>query len=318
MAPVRHAKLGIALGSGSARGLAHIGILQALAENGVEPDIIAGSSIGAMVGGSYACGHIDAFSKWAGALKNGEIFRYLDLRWLAGGGMASGNRLMDYLRDNFGDCDIKDLNKPFAAVATDLLRGREVWIQDGKLWDAVRASIAIPGVLTPVERDNRWLIDGGVVNPVPVSLCKAMGADIIIAVNLNSDLLRHRQLPQPVEDQPERELATEAAAQDENEEGLLGRLTDSLRDATESMRNQWFSGGDHQPPGMLNVMLGAINIMQDRLTRSRLAGEPADLVLSPRLSHIGLMEFNRGADAIAEGRACVERMLPALRHALEH
>lgn len=340
-------KIGIALGSGSARGLAHVGILEALQERGVSPAVVCGTSIGALVGACYVTGHIKPFSNWASNLSTRDILRFMNVRIWAGGGMADGSRLIDHLRSQFGDPDIESLDQAFATVTTDLYRGREMWLQSGPIWSAVRASIGIPGVLTPILKDEHWLVDGGLVNPIPVSVCRALGADIVIGVNLNSDLVgRRRPIRQPDEtetaatrrarpfqpDSRREDRSTEAAPgagtsdpadpdfldpEEENELSLLGRISSSLRIATEPMRSLWGGGiTANQPPGTLNVMMSAINIMQDRITRSRLAGEPADVILSPRLADIGFLEFNRGAEAIEEGRACVERMLPAIEHAL--
>lgn len=325
-------KVAIALGSGSARGLAHVGILQALQESGVTPSIVCGTSIGALVGACYVTGYLDPFAEWASQLSPRDILRFMNLRIWASGGMADASRLIDHLRDAVGDPDIESLDHAFATVTTDLYRGREMWLQTGPIWSAVRASIGIPGVLTPVLREGRWLVDGGLVNPIPVSVCRAMGADIVIGVNLNSDLVGRRQQPpeayqaQPFQpdmssgDSPDptgADAVDPIGPEEELELSLLGRISTSLRVATEPMRSFW-SGGPHedQPPGTLNVMMSAINIMQDRITRSRLAGEPAEVILSPRLADIGFLEFNRGAEAIAEGRACVDRMRSAIEHAL--
>jgi NTE family protein len=315
-------RVGIALGSGSARGLAHIGVLQALCELGIEPDIVCGSSIGALVGASFVTGKLDDLAGWAGALSTSDVLKFMGIRLMAQGGMAEAGRLIAHLRDICGEHNIEDLPKPFAAVATDIHRGREVWLQEGPLWDAVRASIAIPGLLTPALHNNEWLVDGALVNPVPVSLCKALGADIIIAVNLNTV---KRQPPSPGLSDPEPEPQPDDVEMPESPDlpapedavGLLGRLTSSVRGATDNVRRRWREGSPIAAPGTFNVMLSSINIMQDRITRSRLAGEPPDVMLIPRLADIGLLEFNRATEAIAEGRACVMRAADTLRHALD-
>jgi NTE family protein len=194
-----------------------------------------------------------------------------------------------------------------------------VWLQQGPVWEAVRASMAIPGLLTPAYHDGEWLVDGGLVNPVPVSVCRALGADLIIAVNLNS--MRRNA---PISTIPPDDTVSAALQQAEDEElaatagepeipapetSLFGRISSSLR------RSRSAAVGAR--PGTIGVVLSSITVMQDRITRSRLAGEPPDLLLTPRVGHIGLLEFNRGAEALAEGRACVERMQEAIRHAME-
>jgi NTE family protein len=316
----RRKRIGIALGSGSARGIAHVGILQALRDLDIEPDIVCGSSIGALVGAAYLSGAIDDFAEWACTLGTRDVLRFMGIRLLAQGGVAEAGALISHLRDTFGDPNIEDLHKPFAAVATELQRGREVWIQHGSLWDAVRASMAIPGLLTPVHRNGEWLVDGGLVNPVPVSVCRALGADMIIAVNLNSVRRAAPTAPLPANDpvtealeQAEEEaLAAEEQAA-EPEVSLFGRISSSIR----GVRPGRAAASTEARPGTLNVIHTSITVMQDRITRSRLAGEPPDLVLTPRVGHIGLLEFNRGREALAEGHACVERKQDAIRYTLE-
>ncbi len=321
--PPAEKRVGLALGSGSARGLAHIGVIQRLSELGIEPDIICGTSIGALVGACHACGQLDHFGEWISGLSNSEIFHYMEVRLLASGGVAHGGRLIDFFRQHYGDPNIEQLGLKFAAVCTDLYRGRETWLQEGPVWDAVRASIAIPGILTPVAWGDHWLVDGGLVNPVPVSVCRALGADTIIAVNLNSDLVGRRPPVTSAQLEAEEEAAVEAVLASEEEAletadpddfSMLSRLASSIKGAAS---NLWAGGNKQEAPGTLNVMLSAINVMQDRITRSRMAGEPADVTLSPRLGHIGFLEFSRAADAIAEGRAVVDRMLPEIVHVLK-
>lgn len=317
--PPRRKRIGIALGSGSARGIAHIGILQALRDLDIEPDIICGSSIGALIGAAYLSGAIDDFADWACGLSTRDVVRLMGIRLLAQGGMAEADALIDHLRELFGEPDIEDLPKPFAAVATELQRGREVWLQQGPVWEAVRASMAIPGLLTPAYHDGDWLVDGGLVNPVPVSVCRALGADLIIAVNLNS-----MRRSAPISTIPPSDTVGAALQQAEDEElaateddddapaetSLFGRISSSLRRVRPA-------AAVVTRPGTIGVVLSSITVMQDRITRSRLAGEPPDLLLTPRVGQIGLLEFNRGAEALAEGRACVERMQEAIRHAME-
>jgi NTE family protein len=300
-------KIGIALGAGSARGIAHIGVLQGLSEIGIEPDIVCGSSMGALVGAAYVTDHLDDMGAWVSKLSGRDVMRYIGIRLLAQGGVAEAGALIAYLGATFGNPPIESLPKAFAAIATDLYAGREVWLDKGPLWDAVRASIAIPGMLTPVSTDGRWLVDGALVNPVPVSACRALGADIVIAVNPSSLMRRSQQQVQ---------LGAEDEDIDDNERtpNLLGRLGSAWRGATNPLK-QLLAGGEG--PRTLEVMQGAITIMQDRITRSRLAGDPPDVILLPHVNHIGLLEYQRGAEAIAAGRACVEHNAETLRHALE-
>ncbi|MBD2858845.1 patatin-like phospholipase family protein [Spongiibacter sp. KMU-158] len=303
--------------------MAHIGVIQQLNSMGIRPDILCGTSAGAVVAACQALGKLDQFAEWIQTLNSPSILRYLSINFGAIGGMADASRLIDFFCREFGNPDIEDLDTPFAAVATDLGRGREVWLQSGPIWDAVRASIALPGILTPVFHNGNWLIDGGLVNPVPVSVCRALGADIVIGIDLNSDLLSKQTRPAsptPISEKAE-QVAEEEESEEENDSGFgnaLNRFGQSVMDLAGGLRSNDIP--EHKPapnaPNTMNVIMSSINIMQDRITRSRLAGEPADVMLWPRLREIGLMEFNRAEEAIAGGREAVERMRPAILHIL--
>lgn len=300
-------KVGLALGSGSARGWSHIGVIHALEEQGIKPDIVAGCSIGALVGAAYRGGQLDVLEKWVRNLTFWDVVKLLDVRMM--GGIIEGESLMASFEDKLRDINIEELPAPFAAVATDLTSGREIWLQDGPLPQAVRASIALPGLFSPVHNDGRWLVDGGLTNPVPVSLCRAMGADVIIAVNLNSDIVgRHlkssEERQKEIKDE-ERDLFNQ----------LLAKLNSGI---LESKLARWSKTRKpaETAPGLFEVMASSINIMQDRITKSRMAGDPPDVLLSPRLGQLGLLEFDRADEAIAEGYESVRRMGAALKHAL--
>lgn len=289
----REPRIGLALGSGSARGWAHIGVLQALAGEGIRADIVCGCSIGALVGAVFADGKIDRLEAWVRSLDWKAVLRLMDPGWH--GGLLAGERLVEVLQSQFVDRDFSALELPLGVVATDLASGREVWLREGNVAEAVRASFAMPGLFTPVRRDGTFLVDGGVVNPVPVSLARAMGADVVIAVDLGSDLVG-------------RHLRSENEAEPKN--SALGWVSRILpRYITEQSPAP-------RTPSMLDVVVGAINIMQVRIARSRLAGEPADVLLAPRTGELGLLEYHRAAECIEEGRASVARMLPAIRDAL--
>ncbi|MCW8899257.1 MAG: patatin-like phospholipase RssA [Gammaproteobacteria bacterium] len=307
-----HPKIGLALGSGSARGWAHIGVIQALLKLGIKPDIVAGTSIGAIVGAAYASNKIDQLEEMAYSITWKEILNFFDFT-VIGGGFIQGDRLFNFFRRHVEEDDIESLPHRFAAVATELETGREIWFQEGSLLKAVRASIALPGIFTPIKVNGRWLVDGGLSNPVPVSLCRAMGADIVIAVNLNGDIVgKHTR-------KNNHQKTTLDKTSNNNEKNLLNRITAQISTSFQEQKNIILSrlfGDDLDSPGVLEVTASSINIMQDRLTRSRMAGDPPDIVLSPQLSHLGLMEFDQAKVAIEEGRASVERMRPALEKLL--
>jgi NTE family protein len=290
--------IGLALGGGAARGWAHIGVIRALQGAGIEPDIVCGTSIGALVGAAYVDGDLDRLEAWVRSLRLQSVVSFLDFS--LNGGLIRGDKLIEFFRSHFVDRDISALPRPFGAVATDLRRGREVWLREGGVSDAVRASIALPGLFTPVQRDGSWLVDGGLVNPVPVSLCRAMGADIVIAVDLNADLLgRHLRA------QPGRRRT--AHAPETLAETVVARIQAGI--------SQLGVEHDNVPrtPAMLDVLASSINIMQVLITRSRLAGEPADVMVTPPLADLGLMEFHRAGVAIDAGRRAAEAVLPQLQ-----
>ena len=300
MRPSSTPRIGLALGGGSARGWAHIGAIRALEDAGIKPDIVCGTSIGALVGAAYVGGELDRLETWVRSLKLQTVVSFLDFS--LNGGLIKGDKLIEFFRSHFVDRDIHELERPFGAVATDLRRGREVWLREGRVTDAVHASIALPGLFAPVLRDGSWLVDGGLVNPVPVSLCRAMGADVVIAVDLNSDLLGRHLKPVPA-----RATRKRAPAEPES-------LTDALMARIQSGMSQL--GLNHRdetaPPPMLDVLASSINIMQVLITRSRLAGEPADVLITPMLADLELMAFHRADTAIAAGRRAVEAVQPSL------
>jgi NTE family protein len=285
----RKPKIGLALGSGSARGWAHIGAIRALEERGVKPDMICGTSIGALVGAVYASGQLDELEEWVTGLAWTQVVRLMDLTWK--GGLIRGQRLFNLFRSTFQDRDVGELDVPFGAVATELNSGREIWLRHGKLLDVVRASIATPGLFTPVVHDGVVLIDGGLVNPVPVSMCRALGAEIVIAVDLSWGKLG-----------PYRNMGRDLPAMPPPEPSWLGRLLGARR------------GKNDEPPipSIFEVFNTALDIVEQRVARSRLAGEPADILITPLLPNFGTMEYHRAKEAIAEGRASVERMTPLI------
>jgi len=281
-------KIGVALGSGSARGWAHIGVLRALAEIGVKPDIVCGTSIGAFVGAAYANGDLNRLEGWVRSLTWQEVVSFFDVG--ARGGLIKGDKLMAFFERHFVDHDFNALPLPFACVATDLLSGREVWLREGSVADAVRASVTLPGLLAPQARERQLLVDGGLVNPVPVSLARALGADLVIAVDLGSDVVGHR---------------------------FKGRPQPSWRQRIDQWLGRADSAEAANGPSLLDVVAGSINIMQVRIARSRLAGEPADVLIAPRLAQVGLFDYHRGEEAIEEGMEAVRIMQPAILRALE-
>ncbi|HEX7046486.1 MAG TPA: patatin-like phospholipase RssA [Gammaproteobacteria bacterium] len=306
-------KIGLALGSGAARGWSHIGVINELRELGLAPDIITGSSVGAVVGAAYAAGKMDALAKWANGLDRLGVIRLLDAK-LSGGGFVQGKALLAAFEKHIGNPDIEDLGIAFGCVATEFGTGREIWLRNGPVLDAVRASMALPGIFAPLKQDGRYLLDGGLVNPVPVSLTRAMGADIVIAVNLNGDLvgydffLEHMSLSETSDasaENTDEENDADAPDASEGNGSIFSKWTHSIKDRFD----RYTSSEDNESawtPGLFDIVVGSIDIMQDRITRARMAGEPPDIHITPRLHDIGVMDFDRAEDAIAAGREATQ------------
>jgi len=272
-----------------------VGAIRALEQAGIHPDLVCGTSVGALVGAAYAAGELDRFEQWLLGMRIKDVLGFMDVT--LSGGLLKGERVMEFFRRNFVDRPIEQLAMPFAAVATALHTGTEVWLREGSTVEAVRASIAMPGLLTPVLRDGIALVDGGLVNPVPVSLARALGADKVIAVDLSSDRLGRRLI---------------ANAQVESPDSAIGAWIRRLQESLGGLLPAHPSGQDRLP-SMQDVLFSSIDIMQDRISRSRMAGEPPDFIVSPRLAHFQLLDFHRAQEAIEEGRHAVAATLHNLR-----
>jgi NTE family protein len=303
---IRRPVIGLALGGGAARGFAHIGIVRTLIAHGIVPNVVVGTSIGAVVGGAYAAGHLDTLEEWARSLQPRNILSYLDIR-LNGSGLIGGDKLAAQLEAAIGQILIEDLPLKFATVATEVRTGHEIWLTHGRMVDAMRASYALPGIFSPVLVGDRWLVDGALVNPVPVSAARALGAEIVIAANLSSDVFTHSTTiyahGAPAD-------APEAVIEPEPPKRGFGKLFSPER----TVKREFFGSGGR--PGISSVMVDAFNIMQDRITRARLAGDPPDLLISPRVGQMGWFDFHRADDLIAHGARAAERAIDSIPEAI--
>lgn len=280
----RKTPIALALGGGAARGWAHIGVLRALDEAGIEISMIAGTSIGALVGGCYLAGKLDELEEFARGLTRRRIFGLLDFRF-RGNGLFGGWRLTNRLREQIDGMTFADLPKPFVCVSAEIGTGHEIWISSGSLITAMRASYALPGVFEPVVSNNRVLVDGALVNPVPVSVCRAHEQPLVVAVNLHYDLFGRAA------------VVKHSAAE-------LGKALDEPKPASSTKQVQL---------GITGVMVEAFNIIQDRISRARMAGDPPDLALQPKIGHIGLTEFHKADESIRLGYEETIERLPELR-----
>ena len=300
-------QIGLALGSGSARGWAHIGIIRALDELGIHPAIICGTSIGSLVGASHVSGKLARLEEWVSALSKLETARFFEISTRLDG-FVNRDKFQEFLQIYVAEPEalIEAQAVQYAAIATDMESGREIWMNKGSLLDAVWASISLPGLFPAIQHRNRWLIDGALVNPVPVSVCRALGADIVIAVNLNNEGLG-RPLKKAIDDEIPEPAANSSSS-------MVDRVTGWMKDYAAAVFPAKKTPA--QPPSVFEAIACSVHITQDRITRSRLAGEPPDIVLSPKLADIGLLEFYRGQEVISEGYDCVRRQLPEIEYML--
>ncbi|MBD3610673.1 MAG: patatin-like phospholipase RssA [Gammaproteobacteria bacterium] len=297
----RKPKIGLALGSGSARGWSHIGVINALNERGIEPDIISGTSIGSLVGAAYADNKLNELEAWVRELQWHDVISYFDIS--LEGGFITGKKLFKFLHAHFYDKNIEELEKPFGSVATDMNTGLEVWLREGSLLTAARASASMPGLFTPVKHDERWLVDGGLVNPIPVSLCRAMGADIVIAVDLNATLMW-------------KETTLHKTSTDNihnDDPSLIHKLKQFKEKYWPSDVGKTLMENRDEVPSIMEVLSMSLNIMQLRISRSRMAGDPPDILITPKLSNIDMLDFHRANEMIEEGGNAVRRIENQLR-----
>src|SRR5260221_1949720 len=308
---IRRPVIGLALGGGAARGIAQSGSVRTLIAHGIVPNVVVGTSIGAVVGGAYAAGHLDTLEEWARRLQPRNILGYLDIR-LNGSGLIGGDKLAAQLEAAIGPTRIEHLPMKFATVAAEVRTGHEIWLTHGRMVDAMRASYALPGIFSPVLVGDRWLVDGALVNPVPVSAARAFGAEIVIAANLSSDIFAHSTTI--YSHGPAAEVTVAVAPETMIEPAAPKRGFGRLFSAERTMKREFFGSGGR--PGISSVIVDALNIMQDRITPARLAGDPPHFLISPPVGQIGWFDFHRADDLIAHGTRAPERAIDSIQEAI--
>ncbi|MBB5211742.1 patatin-like phospholipase family protein [Microbulbifer hydrolyticus] len=329
MKPTSESRIGLALGSGAAKGFAHIGVLRVLGEMGIRPHVIAGTSMGAFVGAAYAAGELDRLEAWARKLDNWKVFSLLDINWTLGGGVIGGTKPFRAFFEELELENIEELPLPFTAVATDLHSGQEIWLQKGNLQNAVSASCSIPGLLSPKSLSGRWLVDGAVVNPVPVDVCRAMGATTVIAIDVTEDSAPRLDREQgevrsvisetsSAADEPILEAESEeitladSGHYRQNEVETHGvatgfsRLVEQGREHINHLRHRREARAT--PPGMFDTMRQAMEILERRHKRVRMMGSPPDVLILPKVGAIGGNEYARAAEAIELGEKEARRL----------
>lgn len=325
-------KIGIALGAGAARGWTHIGIIQALEKLGIKIDVVAGCSIGAYVGAAYASNKLEGLKEWSCSLTDWQVLSLMGVG-LRKGGIVSGQKVFDKLASDFCVETYEQMHKPFASVATDLYSGREVIFNSGPIGNTIQASCAIPALFAPVPYEDRWLVDGAVVNPVPVNLCRQLGADFVIAVNLNADF-RPLRLERLRLDHEENQRKTEdfftksqnvlrqwfsfenknGDSDNDNELTTVPKGKKSLKHKKAKVTKGKKPNGN--PPGIMSVMSSSLEILQARVTRSRLAGDPPDILIEPQLTDVGIMEFHRAQEMCERGEETITRLAQQIKYQL--
>lgn len=332
-------RVGLVLGSGGARGYAHIGVIEALESRGYEIVALSGCSMGALVAGVYAAGQLQAYRDWVCQLDYLDVLRLVDVTWSPMGAMKA-TKVMSKLSELVGDVSIEDLPVPVTTVATDLIRQREVWFQSGSLLKAIRASIAVPGVITPSHRGEQVLVDGGLLNPLPIIPSVATHADLVIAVNATAHSpspvsLESLLPPDDVAKERAKERAKEKAREDEAQSNLDDDVVvsehwmEGVLDATRRLFRNGNGDDDSDDDksqevsrltgrrgwGRLDVVMASFDTTQAALAKYKVAGYPPDILIEVPKTVCGAYEFHRAEALIALGRHLSHQALDRLEHA---
>lgn len=307
-------KIGLALGSGSARGWSHIGVLQALEQNEIPIDYIAGTSIGSFVGAVYATGKIDSLREFALGMNWKMVLSYFDVVFPKSG-FLDGKKIHDLFSMHTSARTFDDFQIPVRMVATDLDSGQEVILDSGNIIDSIRASVSVPGVITPVRRGDKLLIDGGLVNPVPVDVVRSMGANIVIAVNLNSGLVSKRSNKKTTVDESDRTI-DETEIQNE----WIGKLAHSYNQAERLVRekiNLWFEREEEAKPNIMEIMGASLDIMEEKIAATNLELHQPDILITPRLADLKMFDFDQAERSIEEGYQRAMEQMPEIKNLIK-
>ena len=306
----REKKLGIALGSGSSRGFAHIGILRVFEDENIPIDYIAGTSIGAYIGAIYSAGAIKELEEFILSLDWKKLFRYYDLR-LSKSGIFSGKKIMELLEMVLDGKNFEELYIPFSCVAVDIKRAKEVVFKSGDILKAIRASLSMPGVFTPVEYGDMLLVDGGIMNPVPVDIVKSMGADIVIAVDLSGIFLEENPLFLDFNDEISLGLSRRYKRKEKKSREQNQKLSNKLTEWVLKLVDK--NGKVSTKPFIVDIVLAGIDIMISEITKLKLSIYKPDIIISPNLTDMRFIDFYRAKEAIDEGKKIAYKLLPKIK-----
>ncbi|MBT3228696.1 MAG: patatin family protein [Candidatus Marinimicrobia bacterium] len=299
-------KIGLVLGSGASRGWAHIGVIEALEKHGVEVGLITGASAGSFIGAAYAGGGLDQVKKFALDMDWKAVLSYLDLAFPRSG-FIEGQKVAELIELFTRVDQFEDLRIPMIMVATNMFTGKEVRLSQGSITHALRASMAVPGLLTPKFINNEWLVDGGVVNPLPIDVCRDAGADIVIAVDINSERIAKRNHPPKDQDWVKNSEKIEKKRLE-----VIKSWTDRFGPTGKTLGtkiDQWFSR-EAPSPHIFEVLGSSINIMQKKIEEMNLLTHEPDILLAPRLGDMSFFDFDHAERAINEGFKCCEKSIP--------
>lgn len=298
-------KVGLVLGSGASRGWAHIGVIRALEEEGVHIDYIAGCSVGAYVGAIYASGSLESLETFLLEKDGKKIFSYFDVVFPKSGLLNGSKRVQELFSMHTDVKTFADLNIPLMMVATDLEQGKVVILKSGNILSALRATMSYPGLFEPVRMGGRWLVDGGLVDPVPVGMARAMGAEVVIAVDLNSRIVSRTKAGAGVAKAAHSTQTTSkpVSAENGNRNELVKKMSDYYDNIEQRLRQKTSDllHRDHSTPDIIDTVMTSVSIMQERITRINLAVDQPDILIRPRLGELKMMNFDQIEHTIEEG-----------------